>query len=193
MRAEAPKEKGRGSPRITSQASPAVAPMANNQIQVRVRASGPTRSVRIRPSRLTRSVDGLRLASYPYIESSPRGWPERPLEGAPRLPQPRQENVRAVAQTVHPPRDVLSIPRLQEERQLRAAAVTTSDRPAATPLPVRMWSKVARTSSLSLVEKYHSNVRRRPSVKETFGSQPKSCLASALSATRFIGPVGMPG
>src|SRR5258708_22036931 len=56
---------------------------------------------------------------------------------------------------------------------------------------VSMRAKMRFTSSRSLVLKYHSMVRFRPSLKVTLGSHCRSFLASALSATRFSGPVGI--
>ncbi len=49
----------------------------------------------------------------------------------------------------------------------------------------KMVPREEATSCLFRLEKYQSIVRRRPSLKLTFGSQPKSCLAKELSETRL--------
>ena len=54
-------------------------------------------------------------------------------------------------------------------------------------------SRICCTSLRSLVEKYQTMVVRSPSMNLTFGSHPSNFLASKLSATRFIGPVGISG
>src|SRR5271154_544037 len=58
---------------------------------------------------------------------------------------------------------------------------------------VSICSRTPRTCSFCLVAKYQSMVLRSPARKGVFGSQPISFFASALSATRFTGPVGISG
>ena len=58
---------------------------------------------------------------------------------------------------------------------------------------VRRDSSTPVTCTRSLVEKYQSIVRRRPSMKLTFGSHSRSFRPRLLSATRFSGPVGISG
>ena len=62
-----------------------------------------------------------------------------------------------------------------------------------TVLSVKICSRVRCTWCRFFVRKYQSMVRCRPSMNFTCGSQPSSFRARELSATRFIGPVGISG
>src|SRR6266568_6388908 len=65
--------------------------------------------------------------------------------------------------------------------------------PAVRLRSVSILSTARLTSRGFLVAKYQSIVRRRPLRNMMAGSHPSKRLAKALSATRFMGPVGISG